>query len=245
MEPWQIAVLVGVTFVGAFIHAVSGFGFALVSVPPLAFLVGPVEAVVLTTLLGAVSNLRIFAGTWRDTDWAVCRPLVIGALAGMPFGLLVLLVADARVLTAAMAIVVLASTLLIARGRHLRAHGTGLTGAIGALSGILNTSTSMNGPPVVLYLQGVRMEPARFRGTLSAFFTASSAIALVLLGAGGTIRAETVWLAAFGLPALLAGYAAGARAFRRIEAARFRQLVIGILLVSALVSLAGVLAQGR
>ena len=244
MTIWEVAALAGATFGAALIHATTGFGFALFIMPPLAALLGPVDAVVVSTLLGTVSNSRILAGAWRHADWRLCLPMLAGAAVGMPVGLAVLLAADPRALRAAIALVVLASTLAIARGRPIPWRGRAAELGVGLLSGVLNTSTSTNGPPVVLYLHGIRMEPARFRGTLAAYFTASSAIALVLLAAGGTIGPRTIWLALAGLPALLLGYAIGVRAFRRIDPIRFRHLVIAILVVTAVVSLASAVGGG-
>jgi uncharacterized membrane protein YfcA len=233
---FQIAAICAATFGAALIQATIGFGFALFLMPPLATLLGPVDAVVVSTLLGAVSNSRILAGAWRHADWRLVLPMLAGAAVGMPVGLAALLAADPRLLRAAIALVVLASTLVIWRSRPLPWHGRPMELGAGWLSGVLNTSTGTNGPPVVLYLQGIRMAPARFRGTLAAYFSASSAIALVLLAARGAVGPRTIWLALASLPVLLAGYAIGVRAFRRIDPARFRHLVIGILVVTAVVA---------
>ncbi len=221
----------------AFIHAVSGFGFALFIIPPLSAFIGPVEAVVLSSVMGVWSNTRVYIGSWRDTDWHIGWPLIAGAALGMPAGLVVLFTMEPRVLKGIMAVVVLVSTVLIWRGWQIHRQSQWLSGGVGVLSGVLNTSTSMNGPPVVLYLQGMKVEPARFRGTIAAFFTVSNLIALVLLAASGKIERDTGLQAAIGFPGLLIGYAIGYRVFQKIDAIRFRQVVIGILLISGVVAL--------
>lgn len=237
MEAWEVIALFAVTFVAAFVHAVSGFGFALFIMPPLSALIGPKEAVALSSVFGIWSNTRVYVSSWRDTDWALCLPMLLGAAVGMPIGIVVLLTTDTNILKAIMAVVVLLSTLLIWRGWKLARHGRPLSAGVGLISGILNTSTSMNGPPIVLYLQGMQVEPARFRGTIAAFFTASNFIAVTLLAANGAFSRATIGQSVVGFPALLVGYAVGYRVFQRIDAIRFRQVVIGILLISGVVAL--------
>ena len=108
---------------------------------------------------------------------------------------------------AVIAVTVLVATTLIWRGIHLRAQNRALDLAAGFVSGVLNTSTSMSGPPLVLYLQNRGMTPGQFRATLNAFFLASGAIATFLfvigdrigsseLGAAGAAAGAWPWLAA-------------------------------------------------
>ena len=109
------------------------------------------------------------------------------------------------------------------------------------LYGILNTSTSMSGPPVVMYLQGKGMPPLQFRATIATFFAMSSAVAVVLLLATGTAKPYVFAAFAISLPAVFIGQRAGNALFEKINAALFRRLVYVILLVSGTVAIIGAL----
>jgi uncharacterized membrane protein YfcA len=76
--------------VAAFVGALSGFGFSLLIVPPLALVVGPRDAVILANILGPVQNLAMAIYLRRLIDWSMVLRLFVGAVVGMPVGLLVL-----------------------------------------------------------------------------------------------------------------------------------------------------------
>jgi uncharacterized membrane protein YfcA len=160
----------------------------------------------------------------------------------MPAGLVVLFFVRAEVLQLIIAGVVVVSTLAIMRGFAL--HAAGLAGDLiaGVTSGILNTSTSMSGPPIVLYLQGKGMAPTPFRATIATFFFASSASAVVLLLIFGEGQAYVFVAWALCVPAILAGQFVGNRMFHRIDLVFFRRLVYTILFLSAGVAVVGAIA---
>jgi uncharacterized membrane protein YfcA len=228
-----VLVLVGVLafLLAAIAQAVTGFGSALVSVPLLAVVVGPVDAVVAATLAG----LLLTAGAWRREREYADRPRVrlfaVTGLIGMPLGLLLLAVLPERTLTLFIASTVLLLVVLLAAGARLPTAGPAQATA-GLVSGALLTSTGMNGPPLVIALHD--LEPRRFRGTLQATFCLQDAAAVVGFAALGHLSADAVALAAAGLVGLPLGWAVGDRMFRRVPAERFRWLVLGGLTASAL-----------
>ena len=56
-----------------------------------------------------------------------------------------------------------------------------LTGVAGFFSGLLNTSTSMSGPPVLILLAGQGLPKDQFRRTLVSFFFVSGLVAALVL----------------------------------------------------------------
>lgn len=238
MEAWEIAGIVALAGIAAFIQAISGFGFSLFVVPFLAVLVGAKEAVVLSNLLStgmtAFQSFNLRSGIERRT----VSILLVGSYLGMPLGLAILLIVDPSVLTAIIAIAVATFTLLLMRGLRLHDGGTPGDLATGFTSGVLNTSTSMSGPPVVIYLQGKGLSPLAFRSTITAFFLFNSIGALGLLALSGQISVDLLVAAALSAPAVVAGALAGNRVFPRINERYFRRIVYAILLVSAAVAFA-------
>jgi uncharacterized membrane protein YfcA len=89
----------------------------------------------------------------------------------------------------------------------------------------------MSGPPVALFMANQGWERARFRTALNLYFVISDAVTLGVLAAFGLFRPGVVLTAAVALPFLLAGYAFGSRAWRRLSD---RQLAITIAAVVAL-----------
>jgi uncharacterized protein len=223
-------------------QAVSGFGFALIGTPLVALLVGPKEAVVGLTLIGIVLVAQLSLRSRGHVERRVVLVVTAAAILGMPIGLLVLDRADERTLTAIIAVVVIAFAVLLWRG--LRLPPNRLTdGVAGFVAGVLSTSTSTSGPPIVIALSGKDLTPAAFRGTISAIFLVQGSIAMVAFALGGQITSGALSVAAAGLPGLLLGSYAGEHGFQRLDAETFRRIVFAMLLLSGAVSLVGALVS--
>jgi uncharacterized membrane protein YfcA len=172
-------------------------------------------------------------------DWRLGATMFAAAAAGMPVGLAVLVFVPRDALQILIAVTVLASTLLIWRGWRLGMVGRTVDVGVGFASGVLNTSTSMSGPPVVLYLQGRGFDRGMFRATLTAYFLASGLLALALFVAGGQLHAEIAGMSVLAAPTLVGGFVVGHLMFHRLDEARFRRVVMGVLVLSACLALAG------
>lgn len=236
--PVVTAVCVVVLVAGA-VQSVTGFGFALVAVPLLTFLIGPAEAVVLAITVGLALAVGVAV---RERGHVVRGDLVVltgASFAGIPLGLLVLTRFDPRPLTVLVAVVLLVSTAAIWRGWALP---TGPVARVvsGFTSGVLLTSTSFNGPPLVLFLQARDLPPRAVRATLSVCFLLQALVAVGLLLLAGAAGGTTLALSALALPALAAGWLLGDRAFARFEPATFRRGVLVMLGLTGVVALARV-----
>lgn len=235
------AVLALVLF-ASFAKTVTGFGFALIAVPALANLIDVRDAVVLAGLLSLANSVQMARRTWRDMPWRSVAVLFAATLAGMPAGLAVLHWAEPDALRAGVGAVSLLLAAVVVRGAPLRG-GVGGEIATGLVTGLLTTSTSMNGPPIVLYLQGRRLGPAEFRGALAGFFTATGVVSAAAFAATGAISRTALVYCAAGLPAVWVGGLVGERLARRLPPLAFRRVVLGLLVASAAVALATSLAR--
>jgi len=242
MDSSEAAALIALATMAAFVQSVSGFGFSLFIVPPLAMLIGPAQAVVVSNSLALFNNGYTMATSRGQIEWRLWIVLTIAAAAGMPVGLLVIRSVDAQSIEVGIALVVLFSTLLIWRGFRIRTQSSLLDITTGFVSGVLNTTTSMNGPPVVLYMQGKGMLPAPFRSTIAAYFAASGIIAVALFALDGQVTGVTLARAGISIPGIILGWLMGNQVFQRMGPERFRSVVIGVLLLSAMIALATTLA---
>ena len=238
---WPTAVaIVALATTAAVIQALSGFGFALFIVPFLAMLIGPRDTVMLANLMSVVSSGSQAIVLRKSANRRTAGTLMVGSLVGMPLGLAVLLFLDADALKLMIAGMVIFFTMLLMRGFAL--HSVGRAGDLlaGLTSGVLNTSTSMSGPPVVLYLQGKGLAPLHFRATIATYFAVASTIAVLLLILAGAAQPYVFAAFAISMPAVLAGQRIGNLLFEYIEQALFRRLVYVILLVSGASAVVGV-----
>ncbi len=227
----------------ASVQSLTGIGFGLTIVPPLIFVIGPKEAVVVSNILATVLSTGLLTRIHANVEWRMALTLFLAAVAGMPVGLWLLEAIDADTLQVLIALTVIAFTVLLALGLRFRVGGTSGDVFVGIVSGILRTSTSMSGPPVIIYMQGRGMEAARFRSTVTAFFVVSGLVSVALFTASGRVDSIALQASAAGLPAVGLGLVVGQLLYRRIDERRFRSAVQAILLISATVALGGALVS--
>jgi uncharacterized membrane protein YfcA len=233
MDPGVVAFVVTVVLVASLAQTVAGFGFALIAVPFLVAVLDVRDTVVLTTLLSFASTAIVSRTAWRHVPWVTVGPMLAGALPGMALGLAVLLFAPEEALRLGVGVTTIVMAGALALGARIADRSLRAEVGVGVISGILNTSTSMNGPPVVLYLQGREHARDEFRGGLAVFFTVCSVLSLAAFAATRVITADALVLAAVSLPALVAGSAAGHALLHRLDPVLFRRLVFVLLLASA------------
>lgn len=234
MDAAELVWIAAVVVLAGTAQTVSGFGFALLAVPLMSLFVDPRVAVVVSTLLGAVSSTSQSWIDRHDIDWALTRRLSLSAFVGMPAGLALFIVVDETFLRFFVGGVVLVAAVLLVRGFTISHASTRFDAAMGAVSGILATSTSTNGPPLVFLMQAKRLPPGPFRATINMVFTVSNAAAITLFAASGKITSTGLVAAAVALPSMFAGLRLGYRVRPRIDADRFRILVFIMLFLSAL-----------
>jgi uncharacterized membrane protein YfcA len=161
--------------------------------------------------------------------------MTISAYVGMPLGLLVFLTVDDNVLRLLLGIAVLIAVVLLVMRVNLHHVGPRLDYGAGFISGVLNTSLSTNGPPLVFVLQARQLSPVAFRATISTVFALCNIGGLTLFIASGKITRDGLVAAAVTIPAMLIGQLLGFPIRKHIHGERFRWLVL-LLLVAAAIS---------
>lgn len=224
---------------GAMLQAATGFGFSLLAAPLLFAAIEPEPAVVLLLVLGLEVNVLTLATERRRPQplpgsvAVVLACAIPGALAG---------VAVLRALPAAA--LQIAVTLGVAgtlAARHVTtAHVPGWLAGLSA--GALTTSTSTNGPPILLHLLGRGATPEQVRDTLTTCFIGLAGIgAIALLATGDPDLPDTTLTVAL-VPAVLAGHLVGRRGFARLAGSdRYEPVLTVVLIIAVAVGLIGAL----
>lgn len=228
----EIATVVAVATLAALVQNLAGFGFALLAVPLMAVAVDTHETVVICTVLGLLSSsVQAWIGR-ADTDRPTARRMIWAAFAGMPFGLVVFILVSDDVLRLLVGACVLVIVVLLARRIDLRHVGPHFDVAAGAVSGVLATSVSTNGPPLVFALAARQVEADVFRPTINTVFTASGVVSLAAFAVAGEVSAQSGVAVVWALPGLLLGMWAGVRLRPLVDGERFRIMVLVLLAVA-------------
>lgn len=228
-------VALGVFLLAGVAQAVTGFGLALAAVPLLTLVIEPAQAVVVTVVVGAF----ITAVGWRQhaayVDPPLVRRLTGWAVLGLPLGFLALSLLPRRTLASVIAATVLVLVVAIAVGVRLPS-GTAAQRVAGFVSGVLLTSTAMNGPPLVLVLQGMNASPRTFRATLQAVFCLHDLLALAGFIVLGAVDSTVLVAVGGGLVGVRGGWWLGGHVFDRLSVVMFRRGVLGSLAAASVVA---------
>ena len=229
-----ITVVILVALLASVAQSVTAFGFALISVPAMVFVLDVQDAVVVVSILALATEVLLAFRIWTDVRWRTVGRLLVGSWVGMPIGLLVLVRAPEEALRLMVGVVAVVLASAIAAGIRITARGAATEVVVGGAAGVLGTSTGMSGPPVVAYLVGRGEERDEFRAVLTMYFLIGSVTAVALFFAVGVVTKDALLLALAGLPAVYAGSVLGHWLASRIDAILFRRMVIGLLLATAL-----------
>lgn len=228
-------------FLGAAIQSAVGFGFALVAAPLVFAALGPEEAVWSLNVLGLAINGAALALEARRPEplGRLTAIVLLWSLPGMVAGAFILRAADPRVLQVALTATVLAGLVLRARQRSA-APGPAPAWAgpaTGVSTGVLTTSLTTGGPPLVLLLLGRGYAPARVRDSLATIFMTQGLLALAVLAATGDGDVPLHGAVLVLIAAALAGQLAGRPLFARLAAGRYEQVLTAVLVGAVTVGL--------
>jgi uncharacterized membrane protein YfcA len=232
----DITYVVLVVAVTALLQAISGFGFALLSVPLFALRIDVHEAVVLSSCIGTISSGWQTYFLRRSVDAVLARRYIVASLVGIPAGFALFILLSDQVLRLIVGVAVLFGTLVVAFGGQLKV-GRAWERVLGVLSGALLIATSTNGPPIVLAMQAQRMPMLAFRSTLARIFFVSGLVSVVLFLFAGEIDASIGLATLLCVPVMTISVIVGNRIAHRLAERPFRALVLILLVVAGTSSL--------
>jgi uncharacterized protein len=227
---------------GAALQSATGFGFSIVAAPLVFAVVEPEEAVGLMILLGSLVNVLTLASERRRPRpvWRESVVLLAFAVPGAIAGVAVLRALDPVALQIAVSAGVVAT--LLARRLAGSRHTPDWAGPVaGVAAGALTTSTTTAGPPLIVYLLGRGIEPARLRDTLPICFLGLSVVGAAALWVTGTTGAvPDAGLVAVLVPVVVAGHLAGRPLFAALVRSGGYETVLTAVLIASVA--AGLLA---
>ncbi len=225
-------------FFAAFIRGVTGFGFSLILAPILLLFVNPTSVVVINLLLGLLSNILVLSYSFKKINLKRILPIIISSSLGIPLGAWIITLAAPSTLKILIGGVTVSSAMLLALGFSKAFTREKLAGSVvGFLSGILSSSTSLSGPPVVLFMHNQNWERDMIHTSLAVFFLFTCFWSLVALYVAGRVDIQIIASAASLTPALLAGIFLGIVVFRRVNSRYFRWLSIAVVVCSGILGI--------
>ncbi|MCK4707187.1 MAG: sulfite exporter TauE/SafE family protein [Gammaproteobacteria bacterium] len=235
-----------ITLLAATIQSATGFGFGLIAVPVFLLILDSSDAIQMVMIVILCMSVVDWLKLRGQSSFKLLLWLNVGMLVGFPFGLYVFQHVELPMLKLIIALVILFfslhNLLKLLKGKlHTLTSVDKIyhwqTTVIGYLSGLMSTSLAMPGPVVMLYLVHLGLDKTLIRATILTFFIFAYSGAL-LLQASIVGISGTTWTSGFSLvPVALAGVFAGHFLADKINQKLFKEIVLFILILTAIVML--------
>ena len=213
METSGYALLLVGALAGGFVSGLAGFGTALMALGIWLYVLPPALAVPLVLICSVSSQISTLPTMWRVLDFRLAAPFVIGGLAGMPIGALLVARADPqhfKLSVGAMLLAFPAALIFVRTPMAFRFGGRVADTAVGFAGGILGGLAGLSGPLPTLWASVRGWSKDQRRGVFQIFNGTVLGAALLLQIASGFVRSEVFWLAMLALPVTLIGARIGA-----------------------------------
>lgn len=229
-----------VAFLAGFIQGLAGFGSVLLSLPLLALFLDIREAIPLVNLMGVVLTVVLIIQLRAHWEWGKIRPLLAGAVPGIPVGVYLLKRMDPVLIQVVLGTVLVAYAVYGLRFRlPVGKLGGPWAYLFGFLAGGLGGAISASGPPVIVFTSLQTWTKDQIKITLQGFFIVSGLLIGIFHAANGLLTDAVVLNFLATVPTLLAGTWAGSLLYGRFREEGYRRVML--LLLCAL----GVFTLGR
>lgn len=232
----QLLVAIATACLAGLLRGVTGFGSSLILAPVLSIILGPIDAVAITLLVGMSASVSLFPRYVTHADRGAILPLSIAGLVFLFPGVLSLKFVSPDTIRRAIAYSMIAITLLMIMPRVSFRKSQWQSAVAGALSGLVMGATSMGGPPLVLYLTGQRSDPRRLKANIVVAVGVLELGAFLLIAAMGQVDMTTI--ARF--LALLPGFLVSTHLAERIVGTKtgesYQYFIFGLLLITGIVA---------
>ena len=234
MPDIPLLILAG-AFAGGLVSGLTGFGTGITALPFWLATTTPQLAAPLVVVCSLVAQVQTLPAIWHAIDFKRVRPFIVGGLAGVPLGALLLAYVSATMFKAGVGVVLViyCSYMLIGQLRFQLNWGGNLAdGAIGFGGGIMGGIAGLSGPLPTIWtgLRGWGKDANR--GVLQAYNFSVLVLALIFQSFAGLITMELGRLFFVALPGTIAGAWIGRLLYNRLNERRFDNAVLVLLLIS-------------
>jgi uncharacterized membrane protein YfcA len=238
LEPEALVFALVVVFVAGATQSLTGFGFGLVAIPLLTLVISPKLAPPVVLICGIVLNLLILRRAYVAVQPKRIGMLTLAGILGVPFGTWVLAnwgVESLRIYIGVMTC--LAAAFFLAGFRREIQHEAIVSAPVGFVSGIMQGSINMAGPPVILFFTNQGLPRQVFRANIIAYFFVLQIVSVPLLILNGILDFEAFTSGVILLPSLIAGGFAGAAFADRVDDGVVRRITLVIVSFAGIVSI--------
>jgi uncharacterized membrane protein YfcA len=215
---------------------ITGFGFSLIALPLLSFWFSPKDLIPVLILCNLTTSLIIVLQKKdRKLINEQSRSLIFFGAMFSIFGVIAMKHITEQALIWVLCALFIAISVYSLLGFHFACKASKRSNRIaGAFIGFISGSTSIDGPPLVLFLNSINADKQEFREIIAWFSLATATISLLAYAFFGLLTMQTLKMTLVFLPILFLGSFLGKRLNHYIPFALFRQMSLFMSLFSSI-----------
>lgn len=222
----------GIGLIGGLMHGFTGWGGAMVMMPLMSVMYGPVQSLGIILIGGMLVSAQLFPWALRRADWQELKPLLVSIVFAIPFGAYLLFHLEPALVIRIIGILIIASALLQLSGWSYKGpRGTLPAASAGAVCGFINGFSGLGGAPLVLYVLSKPVSSELQRATLIIAVTVISFCVFVAVVSGGGMGAQSLARGVIIAPIQMAGAWLGAKLFQVLPSEVFKKFSLIMLIV--------------
>lgn len=235
MSTTEILTASCVILFGSVVRSLTGFGFAIFSLPFLLIWFDPKLAVPTLVLLAVSTNFILIIESYKYAKIKDISYILLGGVMGLPLGTYVLAEFSSQYLKIAINVLVITLAILLFIGLKITIRRKQMARlSVGLVSGVVGGSTGLGGPPVVLYGVNEDWPKNRFRANLIIYFSLYGIAMFFSYFVFKLFTQEVVKLALITFPSLIVGLVAGIWLKNKINQRTFNAVVLILVLVGGI-----------
>lgn len=236
-ELFDAALIYGIAMavLNGLIQGYTGFGGALLLVPFLTFLFGPVEAVAIVGVISLCGSAQLYPGAVRRAIWGELIPIFFGIALVTPLGAVLLFHLDPEITRRVMGGFILVFALVLFSGWVYRGpRGIVPSVLVGGLAGGITGTSGVGGPPLALYYLASPEPVDVQRANIVISIVVLTTAMVVSIAVGGGYSVDVLLRAVILTPAFTFGIWSGARLFSIAPKSYFRRAALWLLIVTGI-----------
>lgn len=234
----RFPIALGIAALAGLVRGFSGFGSALIYMPLVSAVYGPLVAAPTLLLIDAICSLPFAIRVIPQCNWREVTSISIGSAVALPLGVAALVLVDPLILRWFIAGLVLVALAALAAG--WRYHGRPTYAAslgVGALAGFGGGAVQIAAPPLLVFWLGGNNDAVTVRANIMVYFIAQGTLSCAMYFYSGLFTAQAIVLSLLlGLPFAIA-LAAGAFWFHGTSDLLYRRIAYVIIAFAGLASL--------
>ena len=223
---------VGIGLLGGLMHGYTGWGGAMVMMPLMSVLYGPVYALAIILMGGIMVSVQLFPWAIRRVDWREMTPMFIAIAVSIPGGTYLLFLLDPTLVIRIIGFLIIGAALVQLIGwSYAGPRGVVPATVAGVMCGTINGFAGLGGPPLVLYVLSKPDPPDQQKANILIAVAIVCVGAFVAVAVGGGVTGPVAARGVIVAPAQMAGAWLGASLFSILPGDFFKKFSLVMLII--------------